>query len=173
MTPKTSESIVGRFGLFTGQPIEPDIQANLSPAEAPEEPALYRVGRKLRRTIYFDNTFIGIFDDENMAALVVRLLNEDVERSAASMTDHERDFIDDIYRFFDSLFRTGRFAHANDLLGGVKPNRLSTVEMLAYVSITHATKDLLPNRSGFVARVREHLTAFDPARVEACLEGIE
>lgn len=53
-------------------PREPDPAAETPPAPAPQR---YRVGRHLGRTIYDEDTLIGIMDTPELGALVVEALN--------------------------------------------------------------------------------------------------
>jgi hypothetical protein len=83
--------------------------------------------------------------------------------------------VDLIYREVDNLLRAGSFSQVDDLIRNVDPesNDWSLVELLAFVSITHAAKQHLQERRGLFERVRRYLESVDPSRVVELLDGLE
>lgn len=91
---------------------------------------------------------------------------------AARLPDPD-DAIDLIYTRMDEMLRDGAFSEVDAILDVASPSALSTDILLAAVSVTSVAAAKLSRRSGFVARVRQHLVAIEPTRVEELLGGIE
>ncbi len=77
-----------------------------------------------------------------------------------------------IYEAIDALMSAGDFA-AVDAFLWEDWSRLSTLNLLAILSISEAARELLAERSGFAAKVREWLTTREPERVDELLRGLE
>ena len=85
----------------------------------------------------------------------------------------EEDLCDGIYRVVDSWFRRGMFYKADDLMRGLDLSRMSTLTILAVLSITSSAIDRLWDRPDYAKRVRAHLTQTEPGRVDDLLRGLE
>jgi hypothetical protein len=106
-----------------------------------------------------------------------------VRTSTQSLTDNlvqrvqaagdSDDALDLIYTEIDCLLRGASFERVDEILGAVDPSTMVITSLLAFVSITYAPRERLRSRARFVARIREHLTSVDPARVDALLAGLE
>jgi hypothetical protein len=82
------------------------------------------------------------------------------------------DTIERIYQHVDAMLRRGEFAGVDAMLRCVDLS-WPTVDLLAYVSITHAAAGLLKEYRPFVARVRAELTTREPDRVNDLMQGFD
>lgn len=81
------------------------------------------------------------------------------------------DRIDVIYSRVDDDLCAGRFGEVDSDLLALEVEKMTTVEVLAYLSITKAAEDKLPNRARFATRAREHIEREEPAQA-AALAGL-
>jgi hypothetical protein len=85
----------------------------------------------------------------------------------------EGEAVDAIYQGVDELLRAGSFHEVDDLLASFRVGAATTLQLLAFASITTAARRLLSARPDFIARVRECLTERDQASADALLAGLE
>ena len=71
------------------------------------------------------------------------------------MTDNE---IDIIYDRIDDLLSDGKFNEVDNMLKNLDVNRIDEDEMLSYLTITAAAKNILLNRKAFFEKVKTKLS---------------
>ena len=83
------------------------------------------------------------------------------------------DELDVIYRFVDERLCAGEFDVIDVVLKYLDVERMETVIILAWASITNAARHELGQRADFMCRARFYLSAVEPERVESLLRGFE